>query len=434
MRVREHAIVLRRFASALASPRSTIDFLVALWRAARETALRCRRDGPDRPWRLQLDREGMWRRIRRGLGEALVDKPAPRYVVSMRKPVLPERRRLLHIIPNVFVGGSTQLVVDLHDHLGHLYDMEVLTAALPPGGSHAGMRIHRVGLDEPTGRLAPIVNASKPDLVHVHYWGSTDDCWYGPAFEAALALGVPVIQNLNTPIAPYRDVRIAKTVCVSSYVRETFAADRPNCAIIYPGIDPSWFDVQPSTSSDAADTVAIVYRLDRDKLDPDALDSAIETVRLRPRTRFVVVGEGPLLPIFVERVRKAGVRDNFDFRGAVPYRDLPAVYAGARAFLAPVARESFGQVVPFAMAMGLAVVGNNVGALPEILGSTETLGNNAAETGAILARLLDDGEAIAALGTANRSRARAFNMDAMIAGYETLYREMLAGDPEFRPA
>lgn len=433
MRMHAHALVIRRFASALASPRSTIEFLVALWREARETALRCEREDPQQPWRLRLDRAAMWRRLRRGLGEALVDRPAPRYAVSVRQPVLPTRRRLLHIIPNVFVGGSTQLVVDLHDHLGHLFEMEVLTAALPPGGSHTGMRIHRVGLDEPTERLAPIIRGSRPDLVHVHYWGSTDDCWYAPAFEAALALGVPVIQNLNTPIGPYRDARIAATVCVSSYVRQTFAADMPDCAIIHPGIDQTWFDIEPSTSPDAKDTVAIVYRLDRDKLDPDALDSAIETVRLRPRTRFVVVGEGPLLPIFIARVRKAGVRDNFDFRGAVSYRDLPAVYAGAQVFLAPVARESFGQVVPFAMAMGLAVVGNNIGALPEILGSTETLGNDATETGMILARLLDDGPALAALGSANRRRARSFNMDAMIAGYEALYRERLAGTPGLAP-
>jgi len=371
----------------------------------------------------------MWQRLRRGLSEALLDKPAPRYAVSVRRPALPTRRRLLHIIPNVFVGGSTQLVVDLHDHLGHLYEMQVLTAALPPGGSHTGMRVHRVGLDEPTERLASIIRGNKPDLVHVHYWGSTDDCWYEPAFEAALSLGVPVIQNLNTPVAPYRDPRIASTVCVSSYVRSTFASDMPNCTIIHPGIDPSWFDVSAHRSPDAADTVAVVYRLDRDKLDPDALDSAIETVRLRPQTRFLVVGEGQLLPIFIARVREAGVRNNFEFRGAVPYRDLPAVYAGAQAFLAPVARESFGQVVPFAMSMGLTVVGNNVGALPEILGSMETLGNDSTQTGTILARLLDNADALASHGLANRRRACSFKMDAMIAGYETLYRSTLASAP-----
>jgi len=420
----------RRFAAALFSPRATVDFLVLLFRNAYETALRCERSSPAEAWRLRLDRAALYRRIRRGLSEALLDRPAPRYSVRLRKPLLPKRPRLLHIIPNVFVGGSTQLVVDLHDHLGHAYEMEVLTAAVPPGGTHEGMRIHRVGLDEPTHRLRPIIETARPDLVHVHYWGSTDDCWYEPAFAAALSLGVPVIQNVNTPIAPHDDERIAATVCVSDYVRQTFAAHLPQATVIYPGIDPAWFAHAPEPSADAADTVVMVYRLDRDKLDADALDPAIEAARLRPRTRFVIVGEGPLLPVFVERVRKAGVRENFDFRGAVSYRELPGIYAAARIFLAPVARESFGQVVPFAMAMGLAVAGNRVGALPEILGSADTLGTSAAETGAIIARLLDNEADLARLGRLNRDRASGFGLPAMIDAYEALYERMLVRRPE----
>ncbi len=407
-----------------------MDFLVLLFRNAYETAQRCERPSPGEAWRLRLDHAVLSRRIRRGLSEALLDKSAPRYSVRLRKPILPRRPRLLHIIPNVFVGGSTQLVVDLHDHLGHAYDMEVLTAAVPPGGAHDGMRIHRVGLDEPTDRLRPIIAAARPDLVHVHYWGSTDDCWYQPAFEAALSLGVPVIQNVNTPIAPHSDARIAATVCVSSYVRQTFAADLPNASVIHPGIDPAWFAHAQAPSADAADTVVMVYRLDRDKLDADALDSAIEAVRLRPRTRFVIVGEGPLLPVLVKRVCRAGVRENFDFRGAVPYRELPGIYAGARVFLAPVARESFGQVVPFAMAMGLAVVGNRIGALPEILGSADTLGTSAAETGAIMTKLLDSEDDLARWGRLNRDRAASFGLPAMIGAYETLYARILPPAPE----
>jgi glycosyltransferase involved in cell wall biosynthesis len=422
--------VARRLAAAFFSPRSTVDFLVLLFRNAYETALRCERSSPVQAWGLRLDRVAFYRRIRRGLSEALLDRPAPRYSVNLRKPSLPKRPRLLHIIPNVFVGGSTQLVVDLHDHLGHAYDMEVLTAAVPPGGSHDGMRIHRVGLDEPTDRLRPIIETTRPDLVHVHYWGSTDDGWYKPAFEAALSLGVPVVQNINTPIAPHDDGRIAATVCVSGYVRQTFAAHLPNAMVIYPGIDPAWFAHAQERSPDAADTVVMVYRLDRDKLDADALDPAIEAVRLRPRTRFVIVGEGPLLPVFVARVRKAGVRQNFDFRGAVPYRRLPDIYAAARVFLAPVARESFGQVVPFAMAMGLAIAGNRVGALPEILGSVETLGTSAAETGAIMAKLLDSEDDLARWGALNRSRASSFGLPAMIDAYEKLYAHVLARRPE----
>lgn len=416
-----------KLGSALREPRQSLSFLRELTQTARATASRCERSDDEAPWQLRLDRRAERARFLRGLSEVLLDQNAPRYRVALRHALLPSRRpRILHVIPNVFVGGSTQLVVDLHEHLGHRYEMAVLTAALPPGGPHDGMSIARIGLDEPTDRFAPAIAAAKPDLVHVHYWGSTDEPWYAPAFEAALSAGIPVVQNVNTPVRPFADRRVSRTVFVSDYVREVFAPDLAGSVVIHPGIDLERFRPVTTFSHDARDTAIMVYRLDRDKLDADAIEPAIEAVRLRPRTRILVIGEGPLLPVFLRRVEAAGVRANFDFRGYVPYRDLPTLYGAARAFIAPVARESFGQVVPFAMAMGLAVVGNNVGALPEILQSSEMLGNSPAETGALLARVLDDEAALVRLGAANRQRAQAFGIETMVGAYDALYGEVLA--------
>lgn len=417
----------RKFGSAIVDARQSLSFLRNLKQMARTTANRCERSGAEAPWRLRLDRAAERSRFVRGLKEVLLEERSPRYAVKLRHAPLSGRRpRILHVIPNVFVGGSTQLVVDLHEHLGHRYDMVVLTAALPPGGVHDGMYIQRIGLDEPTHRFAPAIAAARPDLVHVHYWGSTDEPWYAPAFEAALAAGIPVVQNVNTPVRPFIDGRIRRTVFVSDYVRSEFGPDIAGGVVIYPGIDLDRFRPEEAYDRDARDTAIMVYRLDRDKLDPDAIDPAIEAVRLRPRTRIVVVGEGPLLPVFLRRVEAAGVRANFDFRGYVPYRDLPQLYGAASAFLAPVARESFGQVVPFAMAMGLAIVGNHVGALPEILESSEMLGNSPAETGALLARVLDDEAKLRRLGAVNRRRAQAFSIKAMTDAYDALYGEVLA--------
>lgn len=421
----------RKLGSALVDAPQSLSFLRDLKQMARATATRCERSSAEASWRLRRDPAAERSCIVRGLKEVLLEERAPRYAVTLRHALLSgSRPRILHVIPNVFVGGSTQLVVDLHEHLGHRYDMAVLTAALPPGGAHDGMRIKRIGLDEPADRFAPAIAAAKPDLVHVHYWGSTDKPWYAPAFEAALAAGIPVIQNVNTPVRPFIDRRICRTVFVSDYVRSEFGSGITSSVVIHPGIDLDRFRPAVDCDRDVRDTAIMVYRLDRDKLDADAIDPGIEAVRRRPRTRIVVVGEGPLLPVFLRRVEAAGVRANFDFRGYVPYRDLPRLYGAASVFLAPVARESFGQVVPFAMAMGLAIVGNHVGALPEILESSEMLGNSPAETGALLARLLDDEAALERLGAANRRRAQSFGIEAMAGAYDALYGEVLAASAQ----
>jgi glycosyltransferase involved in cell wall biosynthesis len=394
--------------------------------SARETARRLVRSSPDAAWETRLDLAGWAGRLASGLREALVDAPAPRYAVRLsRPPAAGPRPRILHVIPNVLVGGSTQLLVDLHERLGHAYAMEVLTETLPPGGPHSGMTIGRLSREAPADRFAAAVAASRPDLVHLHYWGSHDAPWYEAALEAVFAARVPLVQNVNTPVEPLRDNRIAATVFVSRYVRETFGREITRARIIHPGIDLGAFAPPSASDPDAQDTALMVYRLDRDKLDPDSILPLVDAVKRRPRTRVVVVGLGPLLFEFLRLVEAAGVRANFDFRGYVPYRELPAIYAQARLFVAPVARESFGQVVPFAMAMGLAVAGNRVGALPEILGTSETLGSTPEETGAIIAGLLDDPARLDRLGAANRHRASAFDVEDMAGAYADLYASVL---------
>ena len=59
----------------------------------------------------------------------------------------------------------------------------------------------------------------------------------------------------------------------------------------------------------------------------------------------------------------AGARD----LGYVPDEDLPALYAGARAFALPSLHEGFGLTVLEAMAAGVPVVASSRGALPEVV-------------------------------------------------------------------
>ena len=119
------------------------------------------------------------------------------------------------------------------------------------------------------------------------------------------------------------------------------------------------------------------------------------------------------------------MEENFEFPGAVPYADLPRWYARFSVFIAPVRKESFGQVTPFAMSMGQAVVGYRVGALPEILGGDEWLADTAEAVAEKAAMLLDDPELRRRVGESNRQRAHAhYGLEAMIERYRGLYEEL----------
>ena len=363
----------------------------------------------------------------------LFGDPVKRYAIRQRHPTMPgPRPRILHMQANVFVGGSTQLVVDLHERLGHRFEMHVATTRLPPGG-YAGMNLHHLRFKGPRADIDALLAKLKPDLVHVHYWGEGDTPWYRDVFSAALDAGIPVIENVNTPVPPYVDPRIRRYVMVSETIRQEFAPDLDRVSVVHPGTDYDQFRPPEAWDEHAHESVGMVYRLARDKLDESSIDALILLAKRRPRTRIFVIGDGELFDPFHARVRREGVLDNFVFTGTVPYAELTRYYARFRIFVAPVVKESFGQVTPMAMAMGHAVAGNRVGALPEILGSDATLGRNAEKLAGILVDLLDHPEKAAALGQANMVRAQAFSVGGMIAHYRQLYAETLGLDLDLMP-
>jgi glycosyltransferase involved in cell wall biosynthesis len=99
-------------------------------------------------------------------------------------------------------------------------------------------------------------------------------------------------------------------------------------------------------------------------------------------------------------------------------------YRRMSVFVAPVHRESFGQVSVFAMAMAIPVVGYDVGALAEIVGDPELLApaRDAERLADIIASLLDDRERRQRIGAANRRRAEErFSVHAMIESFAGLY-------------
>ena len=427
-----------------ALPRKTVTAMRLAWRALRRTRalpgfLRTSYHSSFVPvwnegrqtWHAVFSTVRLIRAIGQGMASLLWRKPVVYGVPVPRAEGRIPRPRILHAIPNVFVGGSTQLIYDLCAALGEQYEMRILTSALPASGAHQGVPIAVVPHPATPERIAAAIADFAPQLVHLHYWGEVDRPWYEAVLAAAKAIDARIVLNVNTPVAPLLDLAISKTVFVSDYVLKTFGGDVSQARVIHPGIDLARFAAPESFDRHAADSIGMVYRLEPDKLRPEAIDVLIEVCRARPRTRAVVVGSGSLFAGFVARAKAAGVRGQFFFTGAVPYESLPSYYRLFSIFVAPVWKESFGQVAPFAMSMGQAVAGNRIGALSEILGSAETLGETPADTSALIVRLLDDPARVAALGAHNREIAtHAFGVDAMTAAYGEVYEDVLGAEAD----
>ncbi len=348
------------------------------------------------------------------------------YAVRLPQRVAEYRVRVVHVLANFMTGGSSRLVVDLIENLGHLYEQHVLTSYIPSPPAYIGLDIAELRGPADDIGFEDYFSRTDPAFIHIHYWGDCDEPWYAKAIRAAEKLQIPIVENVNTPVAPYLSPSIKRYVYVSEYVRRTFGQPDPDHMTIHPGSDFSHFR-RPRLDPLPDDSIGMVYRLESDKLNERAIEPFIRIVQRRPGTMVLIVGGGSLLPSFRNAVESAGVADRFEFTGYVSYESLPAYYRRLSLFIAPVWKESFGQVSLFAMNMRIPVIGYDVGAIGEIVDDPELLAPPADAEGlaTIAIRLLDSRGLRRNIGARQRARAQArFSLEAMNAAYSKLYGEM----------
>jgi glycosyltransferase involved in cell wall biosynthesis len=148
-----------------------------------------------------------------------------------------------------------------------------------------------------------------------------------------------------------------------------------------PGIDVDRFASarQARLPSDDRHVIVSIGRLVWEKGHQDLLRALAllrDANKLTPRA--LIVGVGPEERRLRAYARELGLAEAVEFAGAIPYGQLPSLYAGASCLvLASIPlwywEEQFGMVLAEAMAAHVPIVASTCGAIPEVVGSDATL-------------------------------------------------------------
>jgi glycosyltransferase involved in cell wall biosynthesis len=248
-----------------------------------------------------------------------------------------------------------------------------ITHMLVPGFPIPGYSSLRVGAPM-YEKLRHAWKYERPHVVHI----ATEGPLGWAALKAARSLGIPVSSSFHTNFHRYcrhyrmgwlgglvsRHLRQFHNQCVLTMVpnlalSRVLEEDRyRNVVILGRGVDTTLFS--PSRRSETlraewglgAQQLAVLYvgRMAAEK-NLQLVVQAFERVREHlPEARMIWVGDGPAL----KRLRKR--YPDHVFCGSQVDEALAAHYASADLFLFPSMTETFGNVVPEAMASGLAVV------------------------------------------------------------------------------
>ena len=366
--------------------------------------------------------------------------------------------RILHVVDSLNVGGTETQVVQVARRM-HTTGHQVKVACLRKQGpllaelSSAGIPVEEFAPGHSLFSLAGfrqmirMVRYLRRERFHVVH---THDLWSNLlGVSAAWLVGVPVIVSSRRDLGhlpwytPFR-ARVLRAIQSLSHrvvvnsraVREFLIQEqgfRPeHIEVVYNAVD---FDRFARAHGERCRVLAGVEEHHRlvvtvanlwsdVKGHADLVEAAPEVCRRIPSVRFVLVGEGTMIPELVRRAQELGVDRHFLFPGR--REDVPEILSCCEAFVLPSHAEGFPNAILEAQAAGLPVIATNVGGTPELVldGKSGILvppQNPAALAQAIL-RVLEDRPLAERLGReGQRVAVEEFSFARLLERLETLY-------------
>jgi glycosyltransferase involved in cell wall biosynthesis len=304
--------------------------------------------------------------------------------------------------------------------------------------------LHKSRFDPATlPALLKVIDRKRIDVLHLHGYGATT---FGRIAAGMRRLPVVLHEHANltdTPwfqkladqaLEPWTDIAIAVSKSTADFLVRARRVPQEKVKVVYLGVPLDEFsrarradDIAQARQELGAEPgdllVGCVTRLHESKGNIYLVEAARQVLDQRPRTRFVVIGEGPLLPELQARAQALALGDRFVFAGFT--RDVARAVSAFDVSVFPSLWEGTPLTVFEALAMGKPIVATDADGLLDVL----TADHDAVivprrDPGALavaLVRPLDDPGARERLGAQARGTGRQYDISAFVGKMERLY-------------
>jgi L-malate glycosyltransferase len=367
-------------------------------------------------------------------------------------------KKILHIVEDLKVGGLEKILASIVLALDKTkYDVQVW--CLARGGDIAqeliekGISVRILKMESyynPLNivRLGLAMNRERFQLIHTHgYFAGT----FGRL--AAILARLPVIiahvhgtdydySKRNLMIERFLSYFTDRIICISHAVERFITVNEgirseKTCLIYNAVATPDYFlndhlrkEVRASLGLDVeAIVIAIVASLTANKGHGILLTAFKEAFRSHPSIRLLIVGDGPLRKQLEMATRQLMMDQAVVFTGI--RQDVFSLLQTSDIFVLPSQdREGLGVALIEAMAVGLPVIGTNLGGIPEVIEDGENgflvSPRNPEQLAEALKKLVNDQTLRTGMGLRGRQMyEEKFTLPRMIRQIETLYDHFL---------
>lgn len=296
-----------------------------------------------------------------------------------------------------------------------------------------------------------IADQKQIDILHLHGYGATT---FGRMVGAMRGIPTIVHEHANltsTPwfqkvadrtFEPFTDIALAVSQSTADFVINARLIPEKKTKVVYLGVPLEEFSRDRSPEEVAAvraelglagDDFAVgtITRLHDSKGNNYLVEAAAQVVRERPRTRFFLVGEGPLLPDLQAQAAALNLADRFVFAGF--RRDVAGTLSAFDLSVFPSLWEGTPITAFEALAMGKPIVATDADGLLDILTDTHDAvivpRRDAAALAAKIVWAIDNPAERSRLSANARVTGREYDILAFVHTMERLY-EMLHDSTE----